>query len=153
MHPNMYDLNSVIIITFHGLINNQIIEVSGCFFLSGREKGPSAFQPTVRVFRRAGIVSKSVDLLLNFSGNFFRDDLLFHDEVEDLTAGLVAEEFDRVLHQVRSEILDDGGFPFVRKKVLHFGASEIHDNPPFRPLFVLHKTIIAYSPHAFENDL
>ena len=38
MHPNMYDLNSVIIITFHGLIKNQIIEVSGCFFSERKEK-------------------------------------------------------------------------------------------------------------------
>ena len=50
MHPNMYDLNSVVIITFHGLINNQIIEVSGCFFRNGRKKGPPAFKPTVLHF-------------------------------------------------------------------------------------------------------
>lgn len=40
MHPNMYDLNSADIITFHALINNQIIEVSGHFLKRNLKNNP-----------------------------------------------------------------------------------------------------------------
>ena len=77
------------------------------------------------------IISECVNRSFNLFRDILRDDLLGDDEVKDISAGLLIEEFDGILHEIGSFLFDNGSTFCVIKALFYSHTSEVHFASPF----------------------
>ena len=72
--------------------------------------------------------SECVDCFFDLFGDVLGNDLLGNDQIKDLSASLLIEEFDRILHQIRCLRFDDLRALGIIKAFFYGHTSEIHDS-------------------------
>ena len=75
--------------------------------------------------------SECVDCFFDLFGDVLGNDLLGNDQIKDLSASLLIEEFDRILHQIRCLRFDDLRALGIIKAFFDGHTPEIHDFAPF----------------------